>query len=343
IPRSLLTYGRLIFFPYDIHYYRSQDILLPFFWPLAGMIIVLLAMGWALYLAPKAQRKMMVFGLAWFLISLVPTSNIVPLFNEYSQILTAEHFLYFPLMGMLLFVAEPVHYWMTRADSGRRMHMVFVGLASVMILCIATVVRLNTYWRGEIPLFERTLHYEKNFGRVRILLAQAYASAGRLEDAIAENRRALAIMQDYNLKTSKKEVKEFYLHFIKEIRYHLGTCLDALGNWEGALEEFKEVQRLDPQNRVIYYTLGLGYLKAGDINSAVGHFEKALALNPKDLMIMNSLAICYQETGENAKAEKLLRTIAEKDKASVSAQENLRAFLQKTSIRSSDTGVTSGE
>ncbi len=329
IPRTLLVYFGLIFFPHDLHYYRSQDILLPFVWPLVSLLAVMAVVGFITFRMPKPQKKWMIFGLAWFIISLLPTLNIIPLINEYSKILTAEHFLYFPLVGMLLFVLGLGHFWIKRGREEQRFAFSFIGLVVLVVVFLGYNMKLNTYWRGEIPLFERTLHYEKDFGRVRFLLSKAYAAAGRYEEAVVEGRKALAIMQSYERKVQKEEVKRFYLNFIEGIRYHLGYCLSILGDTEGSLVQFKEVQNLVPENEVIYYSLGLNYLKLGDFKNAITHFEKALELNGGDLVVMNSLAICYQEVGRDAEAEKLLRTIAIKDSASVSAQENLQKFLKK--------------
>jgi tetratricopeptide (TPR) repeat protein len=333
----------LIFFPHDLHYYRSQDILLPFFRPLMIMLAGFVAVAAGIGCMPAHRKKMMVFGLAWFFLSMGPTLNIVPLINEYSQVLTAEHFLYFPIIGILIVVLEAAHFWMTRKNEQHRTAIGRALLMALVVFSIGMVIRQNAYWRGEIPLFERTLKYEKNFGRAHFSLAQAYATAGRFEEAIVEGRRALAIMEGYYSKVSKKEVRKFYLHFIEGIRYHLGFCLDAVGDRPGALAEFREVLRLNPENKIIDYTLGLSYLKGGDLPNATAHFEKALARNPNDLVVMNSLAICYQESGEDPKAEQLLRTIAERDRGSASAQENLKRFLEKRAARDLETMVPKGE
>ena len=329
MPRTLLTYLGLMFFPHDLHYYRSQDILLPFLGPLLLTLAVIFIFIFIIGYVPKPQKKWMIFGLAWFFISLLPTLNIIPLINEYSKVLTAEHFLYVPLIGMLLYVLGLGHYWVHRKREEQRFALSFIGLAVLMAVFMGQTIKQNTYWRGEIPLFEHTLYYEKDFGRVRLLLSKAYATAGRFDDAIAEGRKALAIMQDYERKVQREEIKRFYLNFIEEIHYHLGYCLSLLGDAEGSLAEFKEVLNLAPENQVIHYTLGLNYLKLNDLKSAIVHLEKSLELNKDDLMTMNSLAICYQEVGRDAEAERFLRTIAAKDSSSISAQENLKRFLQK--------------
>lgn len=69
IPRSLLIYFGLIFFPHDIHYYRSQDILLPFFWPLVAVVAFFAVAAWGISRLSIPLRRKVLFGLAWFFIS----------------------------------------------------------------------------------------------------------------------------------------------------------------------------------------------------------------------------------------------------------------------------------
>ncbi|MBN1870197.1 MAG: tetratricopeptide repeat protein [Candidatus Omnitrophica bacterium] len=328
IPRSLLIYLGLIFFPHDLHYYRSQDILLPFLNPFLVMLLVACVILFLIIRTPRPHKTWMTFGMAWFMISLAPVLNIVPLINEFSKIFTAEHFLYFPLMGMLFFVMGAGIYWL--GQKAKISYPVgFLAFGAICAIFIGMNMKQNAYWRGEIPLFERTLQFQKDFGRVRFLLAKAYEKEGRHEEAVLEDRKALAIMKGYEQKVQKEEVKEFYRGFIKGIHYHLGYCLDILGKNGEALAEFKKALELEADNGVVHYSIGLSYLKVGDIQNAISYFEKSLELNKGDLMVMNSLAVCYQEIGRYDQAEPLLRTIAEKDSGSVSARRNLEDFLKK--------------
>jgi len=330
VPRSLLVYLGLIFFPHNLHYYRSQDILLPFIWPSVLILAVVAVIILLVRRVPPPQKQWMIFGLGWFMVSLLPMLNIVPLINEYSMILTAEHFLYFSLIGMILFTLGAGCHWLEKKGENKY----FFGLivtAAVSIVFMGMTIKQNTYWRGEVPLFERTLQFEKNFGRARFLLAKAYFDEGRFEEAVAEDQKALAIINGYIQKITNEEVKTFYLALVKMIRRHLSLCFDALGDFKSALAQSREVLRLSPGDAGAEYAVGLLYLKVGDVHNAITHFEKSVEIDGDNLMAMNSLAICYREVGKNAKAERLLRIIAEKDSQSVSARENLENFLKKKS------------
>jgi len=331
IPRSLLVYFSIIIFPHNLHYYRSQDILLPYMGPIILLLAIVIALAFLVSRTPNPHKKWMIFGLGWFIISILPTLNIIPLVNEYSFILTAEHFLYFPVIGIFLFVAGCSCYWFKRQTDQEKFFIYFLICSMISILYLGMTAKQNIYWRDEIPLFEQTLKYEKNFGRVHFLLGQAYAKAGRFGDAVVEDRKALAIMQSYEQKVRNFEIRKFYLIFLKQIHYHLGYCLDVLGDSGGSLEHYKKALDLDPDSEIFHFTLGNVYIRNGDIPNAIAHFEKVVELNDNNLEAMNYLAICYQDVGDDTKAEKFLRLIVDKDSESVSAKRNLGIFLKRTS------------
>ena len=329
IPRSILTYLSLVFFPNNLHYYRSQDFLLPFIGPtllLVGIIVLIVLLTCR---APLPQKRWMAFGLSWFGISLFPTLNIMPLINEYSLLLTSEHFLYFPIIGILLFVMGLCFHAFNGREDSKVFDRCFIICGMIVVIYMGITVKQNNYWRDEISLFERTLKFEKDFGRGRILLAAAYASAGDFQKAVEEDLKGLVIMQGYAQKTSNDRIKVFYQDFIKKIHYHLGYCYRNLDDRAASLDHYKKALELEPNNDIFQYTVGIAYLEVKDISNAVIHFEKAVDLNENNLVAMNSLAICYQETGEWAKAEKYLRLVAEKDSQSLSAKKNLENFLRK--------------
>jgi len=329
IPRSILDYLNIIFFPRDLHYYRSQDYLQPQLIPIMAFVTLLIGLIWLARRMPKPYKQWTVFGAGWFFISLLPVSNIVPMSNEYSLILTAEHFLYMPVIGVILGVIAVWCHWAARSNQAAKQKAGVILLSVIAAVFVALTMKQNAYWRGEIPLFERTLKYEQGFARVHFLLSQAYANEGRNEDAVVEGQKALTVMQSYLDKVQHPKVREFYLGFVKSIHHLLGQSYDRLGDGDRSLGHFKETLKLDPNNLMIEHTVAFAYVKVRDYRSAVKHLEHIIRLDENNLMARNTLAICYQEIGETAKAEVQLRKIIELDSRSGSAKRNLEAFLKK--------------
>src|SRR5208283_2635269 len=100
---------------------------------------------YALYRWPQA-RPTLILGLGWFLAALLPVLNIVPLINEYSFILTPEHFLYLPIVGILIVVVWAADHFLK--------HFRKLLLGIVVGSCLLLTWHQNTFWRSEIALFE---------------------------------------------------------------------------------------------------------------------------------------------------------------------------------------------
>lgn len=274
-PRTVLMYLGAIFFPHDLHYYRSVDILRPNGVSIGIFLVVFAAAVRTVLKAPQPHRRLLFLGAGWFGITLLPVLNIVPLINEYSLILTAEHFLYLPLAGILLFVLGLGDLFLTRLPERRR---VFVAKGCVFlaaVIFLTATVRQNMCWAGEIPLFERTVRFEKDFGRAHMLLAKAYYKNGEYVKAIGTYRRALAIMDGYLAKVGPHPVASVYLGFIKEIHSDLAHCFEGLGDFQETVNWYLRALVIDHNDVVVHNNLGVIYLKLGDQEKAAAHFREA--------------------------------------------------------------------
>ncbi len=326
IPRTLLTYLGLVFFPYHLHYYRSVDILEPFGVPWASAGLVLAGIVGLIRRALLPHKSFLIFGAAWFLISLFPVLNIIPLVNEYSWILTAEHFLYVPLAGGILFVLG-CGCWglsMIKDEQKRRRAGIFI-LAAIILICLTAAVRQNTYWSSEVSLFERSVRFEGKLGRVHILLGRSYYQAGRIQESVREYTKAGEIFSAYISKIGNGRARDIYLGFLKGIHFDLAHCFEALGDFAGAVREYENALAIDPSDGVIHNNLGVSYLHWGmtRVPQAVRHFEEALRLNENDLMALQNLAVFHLQSGDRRQAEIFLRKILAKDPLSVFAGTNL--------------------
>ena len=302
IPRSLLTYLQIILWPAGLHYYRSLDVLQTNTWAWAVTAVLLVIVTAVIRRMPPEPRRVMLFGTGWFMITLLPMLNIVPLVNEYSTILNFEHFLYIPMIGLLtsltMFVRE------RGAAAAKLFPAVAVGL---VLLSVPLTWRQNTYWRSETALFTRTLRFQES-GRVRMLLGKALYFKGDYPAAINEYHKALAIMKDYAGKTPLPAVREFYRGFIKGIYFDLAHCYEALQNPDTAITMYDQALAIDPRDIVLYNNLAVVYIKEKNFTAAAGLLEKALGLDPASPLTMQNLAYCYVQLGRRAEADALFRS-----------------------------------
>jgi len=196
--RALGDYGCLMIFPGNLHMERTvfnpaacrsnagwrQAIGIEYLSVVGLIVLAALVCGSAKRGRGQPAR---IFGVSWFLAGYLPISNIIQL-----DATVAEHWLYLPSVGFLIFLAGcafelPVRY--------RR---VIVAFASVAIIAfgVRSFVR-SSDWVNEETFYKRTLAAGGTSTRVAVNLAQIYARRG--DYAVAEKmfRRVLEIDPDY--------------------------------------------------------------------------------------------------------------------------------------------------
>ncbi len=272
IPRTILVDLRLIVMPSDLHYYRNTDILGANFLSWVGLFLVVLLVLWMIKQWPELKKNL-IFGWGWLLICLFPVLNIVPLINEYSFILTAEHFLYLPMVGFVLVLAVILR---------RILSQPILTWCSVLIIITFMGISFcqNTFWRGEIPLYERMIAFEDKFARGHLLLAKAYYANHRVSDSIREYGRALEIMQEYEQKAKNIKSKNFYRGYIREIDIDLVTILMEQGRYNDALKYLNQALEINPNDVALLNTMAVCYISLGDPSQAEAILKLALGLNP---------------------------------------------------------------
>ncbi len=271
IPRCLGMDLRLIFLPYDLHYYRSTDILQS---NGISWILALLSIAGIFYIFKRwpQARPTMILGFGWFLAALLPVLNIAPLINEYSFILTAEHFLYLPIVGILIVVLFVADHFL------KHFRELLLGL--IVVSCLSLTWYQNTSWRSETALFERMLQYEPHFGRGHLLLAKAYYFNGRPDLAEGHFNKAFTIMSAYAKRASNVTAEKFYLGFEKEILFDWAQNEAAMGQWKWSLDKYRQATAIDGKDASLYNNMAFVYLHLGDKKDAYLNLERALQVDP---------------------------------------------------------------
>lgn len=110
-------------------------------------------------------------------------------------------------------------------------------------------------------------------------------NAGMYDEAIAQFEKSIA--QDPNLVEGDEWIATIYLR---------------QGNNAAAVERYQKLLARKPStaSRV---SLGLAYLKTGDVPSAVKILKEAVAIDPKNAVGWNNLSMAYLRSGNNADAK----------------------------------------
>jgi len=234
--RALGDYGRLMFFPSKLHMERTVfdpgSYRIPTSWrgSISTEYLSILGLGLLAVFASGSVKKgrgqtVRIFGASWFLGSFLPISNIVQL-----NATVAEHWLYLPSVGLLIFLAGcsielPLRY--------KRVAIAIALLASAA-LGARSYVR-STDWVSDETFYRRTLAAGGTSARTGLNLGQIYANRGQFAEAEKVFRKVLEIAPGYPIAQNN----------LANVLYHEGKNQEA-----EAL--FAEVQKASGETRKEY-------------------------------------------------------------------------------------------
>lgn len=113
------------------------------------------------------------------------------------------------------------------------------------------------------------------------------------------------------------------------IHNNLGNALTQRGEYAEAIQEYRAVQQIQPDDIDAHYNLGYAYLVLNDINSAEKELLAAVRLNPKEKDAHNNLGAVYMKKGELDKAIIEFRKVLMLDPDNKDAQRNIRIALSR--------------
>jgi tetratricopeptide (TPR) repeat protein len=196
--RALGDYARLMFFPANLHMERTVFDPAPLidsagrsatigleYLSVAGLAILA---AFCLFSWRKGRgQRARIFGASWFIVAYLPISNLFDL-----NATVAEHWLYLPSVGFIIFVIG------CAVDLPRRFYKGSIALAAVAVIALAarSAVR-SSDWVNDMTFYERTLAAGGSSSRVLGNLAQLYSAHGNYAKAEAMFREALKMCPDY--------------------------------------------------------------------------------------------------------------------------------------------------
>ncbi len=240
----------------------------------AAALLLLLVTAWVL--RARDQRYLAV-GWFWFLGSLVP---MIGLIQAGSQTM-ADRFAYIPLIGLLL-----MSIWLA-ADWAQTHRLASAWVAVPAVSCLLVLGTLTYrqvgYWHDPESLWLHALASTRDNYGAHLHLGDFLVSQGRVEEAGAHYRAAVAILPDG----------------LTEI-VSLGDYEDGRGNLPAALELYQKVAFRGPDaatRATGFNRLAFVYRQMGESMKARQCFETALQLVPEQPIAMTGLGLIAQENG----------------------------------------------
>lgn len=218
-----------------------------------GLIVfVLLAVAW--FFSKKKRINYSFFGLAWFLLFLLPSFICLT-----SSVDFLEHRLYVPLIGFFIFLMEID--WFKNLDFTKKK----VKIITVSILIIFSAL---TWWHSRkfsdrITFWQTAVNDSPHSPLAARNLGAMYYLGGQSDRAISEYKRALEL-----------NPSEAMAH------NNIGLIYTEKKLYAQAEEEYKKELSLYPNYDKALFNLGLLYYNLGRKEEAGGLWQQTLIVNP---------------------------------------------------------------
>lgn len=319
----VLGYLRRLFWPSDMNLDPSWTLhrsLLE--WPVLRALSIfgtlLAAAGWMLRRrSMDARYALPLVLLVWFLITVFPSSGLVPLPD-----LMAEHRCYLASIGIFVGMAlglDALRTW-TAGRAWLRWSAPALAASVIVAFGIATWQR-NEVWRSSVSLWEDTTAKSPGKFRVWANLAVAYAVEGRYEEALACSRKAEALEPRFvrafiqtvsylnALNRSQETVAAIQqkvtatpsLGTVADIQYHYAVARYNTGSMEDGFHRLQALVEAAPQHALGHIALGLIYKAQNRQDMALKHMKQAIVLQPSNAMLASLIAETEKQGGLVAK------------------------------------------
>lgn len=309
LPVRLLIFIKLIFFPVSL----SADYnLVPAIESGALIAISFVAVVFfflaVFKIAKRLESQEIRFGGLFFIISLIPVLNIIPIYNP-----VAERYLYLPAAGFAIALGGCLN----KAEVFKRSSYPGYILAILVLLCYLPVTQKRIHiWRDDYSLWTDAVRKVPGNPRAHYKLGLAYYKMGRIEEAKNEYLQAVRLGRDYweahnNLGVVYRDqgkISDALTEFMTAIRqkpdyaiahYNLGVLYEKTGLWEKAAEEYRTAVRIKPDYAEAHNNLGAIYGKQGLMEEAIREFKIALKLRPDYAIARANLAVAYSKHKNN--------------------------------------------
>jgi hypothetical protein len=201
----------------------------------AGLIALWMVWRWKLVLIAA--------GLAVMAVALLPVLGLVPFdFQSYST--TADHYLYFAMLGPAMIVAAVLHRWMKRG---------VIGAVVVWILFLAMQSHLQSWvWHDSQTLFQHTVQTNPTSLAGLVNLGKYYADQGPplarqgLYQAAEESLRQALTLYERAVKYWPNDVQA--REGLANTHGTLGWVILMQGKIDVAIAEFETALKLDANN-----------------------------------------------------------------------------------------------
>jgi protein O-mannosyl-transferase len=310
-PMVVVSYIQLLIVPYNLSLVHNEPSLS------SGVLLresfSLLLIISLVFLTVKFFRKnkIILFGLLWTLITLIPASNVITI-----PIPILEHRLYVPIVGLVLIIVGSLKYTLDKVKT----RSLYIALSFLLVLLLATVsYNRAQVWENSEKLWLDGIEKTPDDYYPYHLLGEYYLSQNRYEIGLVYLQKSVALNDKdpmlYNnlgyayiyLKRFQDAVEAYKkaIHLDnKSIKSYigLGNSLRTLEMYEEADKAYLSGLKIDSMSAMLHYQLGLNYYYQKKLTEAEFHIKKSISQNASGSQEYFTMGSIYYETGKDSSA-----------------------------------------
>ena len=223
-------------------------------------VLIIPVFGLLIYKA-GSLKKDVVFGIAFFIISLLLVLQLLP----YGYSVVSERYVYLPYLGLFLIIGQVCNgiYHNAYSFSGMlKPYLLPVFVTLTLFFSVATYIRASV-WETPLTLFNDAVVKQPNSYYVFYCSGVAHVLYNDKNGAMSDYNKAIQLKPGYAEAYSAR-----------------GSLYDALNNSKSALADYNKALLLGPYLTDTYYNRGNNRLVANDFTAAISNYDVAIKDNP---------------------------------------------------------------
>jgi protein O-mannosyl-transferase len=264
---------------------------------LGGLVLVGLLVAPFLFVArlvdteSRKAARAATFGVTFFLLSLAPSSSVIPLLDPF-----AEHRVYLGLFGLALTLGAGGSAALHRGHGPWRTAGVTLAVTLLLVLGGLAAARARA-WSSGLLLWSDAARRQPAKARVEVNLGKALFDAHRPAEALEAFRRAARSRQDPSAPRD-------------DVLNNLVTALVAMGRASEARETLQAELAAEPFRANTFALMAQVEFVSGRDGDAIRAAERALSLHPGSVLALKYLGMTRLRMGDLEGARQALRQAA---------------------------------
>ncbi len=242
----------------------------------------------------RGQRRYLLMGWLWYLVTLVPMIGIVQVGRQ----AMADRYTYLPFVGLFIVAVWGCGELFARLELSA---VTQIAIAAAVLVGYASVAYLQvSYWHNSYTLFAHALQVTSRNGIAEDNLGEALMEMGRPDlaqphfEAAAEfipelstaHYNLAVLQQQQNHPDAARREYELALKFssdateITQSHSNLGFLLIELNDLQRAIEQFDGALQINPDKQNSLLGRGIAEYRQGNLDAAVADLSHAVQIAP---------------------------------------------------------------